>query len=150
MVELNGLANGWVFVYELSGCGLKSSCSHLKFRFRACFEQEAPWHSGNYRVWIHSEMRTWHDKNIQSGFLLLSECRDHLLQVGYLKGTELKSHTHSNFILLEMKRVQNYLNTNKTNVLKHFLLLESLNHIMWNLYYTSIIKTFNGLISSAN
>ena len=25
-----------------------------------------PWHSGNYRVWIHSETRTWHDKNIQS------------------------------------------------------------------------------------
>ena len=23
------------------------------------------WHSGNYRVWIHSETRTWHDKNIQ-------------------------------------------------------------------------------------
>ena len=24
------------------------------------------WHSGNYRVWIHSRMRTWHDKIIQS------------------------------------------------------------------------------------
>ena len=58
--------NGWVFVYELSGCGLESSYSHLKFRFRACFEQEVPWHSGNYRVWIHSEKRTWHDKNIKS------------------------------------------------------------------------------------
>ena len=23
--------NGWVFVYELSGCGFKSSCSHLTF-----------------------------------------------------------------------------------------------------------------------
>ena len=22
-------------------------------------------HSDNYRVWIHSEKRTWHDKNIQ-------------------------------------------------------------------------------------
>ena len=58
--------NGWVFVYELSGCGFESSCSHLNFRFRACFEQGVPWHSGNYRVWIHSETRTWHDKNIQS------------------------------------------------------------------------------------
>ena len=58
--------NGWVFVYELNGCGFESSCSHLNFRFRACFEQEVPWHSGNYRVWIHSETRTWHDENIQS------------------------------------------------------------------------------------
>ena len=53
--------NGWVFVYELSGCGFESSCSHLNFRFRACFKQGVPWHSGNYRVWIHSEMRAWHD-----------------------------------------------------------------------------------------
>ena len=56
----------WVFVYELSGCGFESSCSHLNFRFRACFEQGVPWHSGKYRMWIHSETRTWHDKNIQS------------------------------------------------------------------------------------
>ena len=31
----------------------ESSCSHLNFRFRACFEQGVPLHS-------------WHDKNIQS------------------------------------------------------------------------------------
>ena len=58
--------NGRVFVYELSGCGFESSFSHLNFRFRACFQQGVPWHSDNYRVWIHSETRTWHDKNIQS------------------------------------------------------------------------------------
>ena len=58
--------NGWVFVYELSGCGFQSHCSHLNFRFRACFEQGVPWHSGNYWVWLHSETRTWYDKNIQS------------------------------------------------------------------------------------
>ena len=63
--------NGWVFVYELSGCGFESSYSHLNFKFRACFEQGVPWYSGNYRVWVHSEMSTWHDirtwhKNIQS------------------------------------------------------------------------------------
>ena len=57
--------NGWVFVYELSGCGFESCCSHLNFRFRTCFKQEVPWHSTNYRVWIHSETRMWHDKNIQ-------------------------------------------------------------------------------------
>ena len=33
--------------------------------FRACFEQRVPWHSGNYRVWIHSKTCAWHDKNIQ-------------------------------------------------------------------------------------
>ena len=58
--------NGWVFVYELSGSGFQSSCSHLNFRFHTYFEQGFPWHSGNYRVWIQSEMRMWHDKNIQS------------------------------------------------------------------------------------
>ena len=57
--------NGWVFDYELSGSGFESSCSHLTFRLRACFEQGVPWHSDNYRVWIHSKTRTWHDKNIQ-------------------------------------------------------------------------------------
>ena len=61
--------NGWVFIYELCGCGFESHCSHLKFRFRTCFEQGVPWHSGNYRVWIHFETRTWHDKNTQSDFL---------------------------------------------------------------------------------
>ena len=42
------------------------SCSHLNFRFCAYFEQGVPWHSGKYRVWVHSETRTWHDKNIQT------------------------------------------------------------------------------------
>ena len=57
--------NGWVFVYKLKSCGFESSSSHLKFRYRACLEQEVPSHLGKYRVWIHSEMHTWH-KNIQS------------------------------------------------------------------------------------
>ena len=56
--------NVWAFVYELNGSGFESRCSHLKFIFRACFKQGVPWHSGNYRVWIHSETRTWHGKNI--------------------------------------------------------------------------------------
>ena len=38
--------------------------------FQSCLldivKQGFPWHSGNYREWIHSETRTWHDKNIQS------------------------------------------------------------------------------------
>ena len=62
--------NGWVFVYELSGSGFESSFSRLNFRFRACFEQGVPWHSGTYRVWIHSKMRTLHDKKIDSFVML--------------------------------------------------------------------------------
>ena len=57
--------NGWVYVYELTGCRCESRYDHLNFRYRACFEQGVSWHSGNYRVWIHSETRTWHDKNKQ-------------------------------------------------------------------------------------
>ena len=48
----------------ISGYGFKSSYSHLNFRFHACFEQGLPWDSDNYRVCIHSETRTWHNKNI--------------------------------------------------------------------------------------
>ena len=58
--------NGWVFIFELSGCGFDSCCSHVNFRFCTCFEQGIPWHSGNYRVWIYPETFTWYDKNIQS------------------------------------------------------------------------------------
>ena len=54
-----------MFVYEPNHSRFESSCSHLTFWFRAWFEQGVPWHSDNYRVWIHSETRTWHDKNIQ-------------------------------------------------------------------------------------
>ena len=52
-------ANVWVFVYKLSGSGFETSCSHSTFRFCASFGQGASWHSGNYRVWSHSETRTW-------------------------------------------------------------------------------------------
>ena len=41
---------------------VRNQLKSLKFTFRACFEQGAPWHSVNYRVWIHSETRTWHDE----------------------------------------------------------------------------------------
>ena len=58
--------NSLVFVYELSGCGFESRCIHLIFRYGACFQQGVSWHSGNCRVWIHSQTRTWHDKNTQS------------------------------------------------------------------------------------
>ena len=60
-VFLTGL-NGWAFVYEISGCGIDSCCSYLNFRYRACFEQGAPWYSDNCRVYIHSKTWMWHDK----------------------------------------------------------------------------------------
>ena len=47
--------NGWMLLSVLSGCGYKSCCSHLTFRYRACFEQGVRWHSGNYSVLIHSK-----------------------------------------------------------------------------------------------
>ena len=57
--------NGWVFVYKLSGYGFESCCSYLNYRICTCFEQGVLWHSGNFRMWIHSETRMWHDKNMQ-------------------------------------------------------------------------------------
>ena len=65
--------NGWAFVYEISGCGIDSCYGYLNFRYRACFEQGAPWHSDNYRVYIYSKTWMWHDKkNSQlKNFLLL-------------------------------------------------------------------------------
>ena len=47
--------NGWVFLYKLVGCGFNPRYIYLNVRYRACFEQGVFWHSGNYRVWIHSE-----------------------------------------------------------------------------------------------
>ena len=58
--------NGWVFIYELSSCRFYFRCSHLNLRYYNYFEQGVPWRSGNYRVWIHSGIRTWNYKNIQS------------------------------------------------------------------------------------
>ena len=55
------------FVYMFLSCHVREfCCSHLNFRYCACFEQRVPWHSGSYRMWVDSETRTWHDKNIQS------------------------------------------------------------------------------------
>ena len=39
--------------------------------FGACFDEGVAWHSGNYRVWIHSDTRTWHGKNIQSNLRIM-------------------------------------------------------------------------------
>ena len=74
---LTGL-NGWVFVYEISGCGTDSCYSYLNFRYRANFEQGAPWHSDNCRVYIHSKTWMWHDtENTQ----LKISCRSTVLLI---------------------------------------------------------------------
>ena len=53
-----------------TGLEFESSYSQLNFRYRTCFEQGATLHSGNYKVWIHSETFALHDKNIQLKDLL--------------------------------------------------------------------------------
>ena len=52
---------GWLFVYELSGCGIDSRCRKLNVRYWASFEQRVPWHSGNNRVETQSKRRMRHD-----------------------------------------------------------------------------------------
>ena len=77
--------NGCVFVYELSFCGSKSLHSHLIFRYCPCFQQRVPWHSGSYRMWIHSRTRRWHDNNIHSNDLyreVLTAQLNHLANLG--------------------------------------------------------------------
>ena len=49
-----------------AGTILESRWSHLNFIHGTCIMQGALWHSGNYRVLIHSKTCMWHDKNMQS------------------------------------------------------------------------------------
>ena len=64
---------------RLQTCGFEYSCSHVNLRFRAYFKERGTWHSGNYGVWIRSEMCTWHDKNIQSSTFCLVLSGKHFL-----------------------------------------------------------------------
>lgn len=64
--HLTSLANGWVFIHDISVCGFDSTYIHLNFQFCACFEQRVTWYSGSYRMWICSKRSTWQDKNAQS------------------------------------------------------------------------------------
>ena len=58
-----------MFIYELSGCGLESTCSHLNFRFRACLSKESldiqptiecgsPLKRVRDMIWTYSEKRS--------------------------------------------------------------------------------------------
>ena len=50
---------------KLSDCGFESRYCHLNFRLPASSKKFLDI-KANYRVWIHSETRTWHDNNIHS------------------------------------------------------------------------------------
>ena len=92
--------NGPVPVYKLSGCAFESHCIYVNFRYYPCFEKGVPWHSGNYRMSVHSETHTWHDKDIQSDNLQFSfsvfECSSsHIIHRGNrLPSTALVPHSH--------------------------------------------------------
>ena len=51
----------------------------LKLQISRLLRARISWHSGNYRVWIHSETRTWHDRNIQSSSMLFESIWDSFL-----------------------------------------------------------------------
>ena len=60
--------NGWVFIYELSGCGFKSSCSHLTSDFvpassKEFFDIQATIEWGFTLKPIHDMIRTYSHEN---------------------------------------------------------------------------------------
>ena len=68
--------NGWVFICELSGCGLESSCSHLSMEF---LDIQATIECG-FTLKTHM----WHDKNIQSNALERQVLTTHLNHLAFL------------------------------------------------------------------
>ena len=113
LAKLASLAK-WLSVrLRTKWCGFESRGSHLNFRYCACFEQGVPSHSGKYRVRIHSETHTWHNKNIQTqkkhwficvclcqktytwshtNFVVASRCYDRVSCFGNLLRTESQRH----------------------------------------------------------
>ena len=86
--------NGWVFDYEGSGYEFGSSCRHLNWWFHANFEQGFAWHSRNYGVWITYEVRTRHDKKIQSNppyILVLRTKLNHLFSLAKWLSVRLRT-----------------------------------------------------------
>ena len=56
----------WVYFLVMSSTSFRVNPHYIVDWYCSCFEQGVPWHSGNFRVWIHPEPHSWHDKNIQS------------------------------------------------------------------------------------
>ena len=50
---------------------LRFQLPSINLQISRLFQARSSWHSGNYRVWIHSKTRTWHDKNNQPDHLLV-------------------------------------------------------------------------------
>ena len=59
------LENGWVFVYELSGCGFESRCIYLTFRYCPCFEQGVRWYLRSADL-LWNAYVTWWEHTVES------------------------------------------------------------------------------------
>ena len=57
--------SGWVFGYELSGCGFKSSCSYLISYITPASSKEFLDAQATTECRFTLKTRRWHDKNIQ-------------------------------------------------------------------------------------
>ena len=57
--------NGWVFGYELSGCGFKCSCSYLTSDITPASSKEFLDAQATTECRFTLKTRRWHDKNIQ-------------------------------------------------------------------------------------
>ena len=54
--------NGWVFVYELSGCGFKSSCSHYRYLLHCCRNKQTPEWTLHSTPWYCNPKRLIHQQ----------------------------------------------------------------------------------------
>ena len=70
LAKLTSLAK-WLSVrFRTKWLWVQVQLQSLKLQICTYFEWETPWHSGNYRVCIHTETRMWHDKNIQTNYFV--------------------------------------------------------------------------------
>ena len=99
-----------MFVYELKWFWVRVQLQSFK-DFHVCFEQGVPWHSGNHRVWIHSETPRWHDMNIQSvsvlcflAYLLLSSATSETTATSFLPWNCCLKQIHTLFIFFSLRK----------------------------------------------
>ena len=92
---------GWEF--ESSCSRFECSCSHLNFRFRACFEQGVPWHSGKYWEYKNIKLKSFQleDQN-EIVWYFISQIRktieDCVLQIFYLSKANNKEKVNLLFL----------------------------------------------------
>ena len=86
--------NGWVFVYELSGCGFESRFCQTSVMAPASGKHFLDIQA-NYRMWVQSETRTWHDNNIQLfRYRFLRHIAFWILNYTNWSASNMWSHTH--------------------------------------------------------